>query len=84
MISVLSTTERTDQLSTSRDVLTVVSSLYDRATVVGRTSTYGRTSEAVCCDRNTALLLHRACDVEHGQNATCWHHEVETSQTASL
>jgi hypothetical protein len=31
MISVLSTTERTDQLSTSRDVLTVVSNFDDRA-----------------------------------------------------
>jgi hypothetical protein len=53
MISVLSTTEQTDQLSTSRDVLTVVSNLYDRATVSGRTSAYGRTSEAVCHVRNT-------------------------------
>jgi hypothetical protein len=57
MISVLSTTEQTDQLSTSRDVLTVVSKLYDRATAGGRTSTYGRISGTVCHVRNTIPLL---------------------------
>jgi hypothetical protein len=48
MISVLSNTERTDQLSTSRDVLTVVSNFDDRAIAGGRTSSNARTSEGGC------------------------------------
>jgi predicted choloylglycine hydrolase len=57
MISVLSTTKQTDQLSTLRDMLTVVSKLYDCATASSHTSTYGRTFRTVYYVRNTIPLL---------------------------
>jgi hypothetical protein len=59
MISMLSTTKQTDQLSTLRNVLTVVSKLYDRATAGSRTSTYGRTSGTVCHVRNIGVLKEK-------------------------
>jgi hypothetical protein len=46
MISVLSPTEQTDQLSTSRDVLTVVGKLDDCAAAGGHTIPHRRICEA--------------------------------------
>jgi hypothetical protein len=56
IISVLSATEHTNQLSILHNVLIVVSKLYDRATAGGRTSIYGRTSRTVCHVRNTVTV----------------------------